>query len=151
METWIYIAAFLVVFAFFSMLFSAKLPKADTVAEFIGRTLMRNLRGLRKRKVTLPGACLAAAVLVVVIMVLLQLFSSPVFNAKRYANIAGSRIAERDFIEDTPVSETIDEIALMDTESAQIIGSRALGSLNDLVSQFESILCTRRLTWAEGL
>ena len=137
METWIYVAAFLVVFAFFSMLFSAKLPKADTVQSLLEGHWMRNLRGLRKRKVTLPGACLAAAVLVVVIMMLLQLFSSPVFNAKRYANIAGSRIAERDFIEDTPVSETIDDIALMDTESAQIIGSRALGSLNDLVSQFE--------------
>ena len=58
------------------------------------------------------------------------------FHAKRYASIAGD-IETRNFIEDTPPSETISDIALMDTDSARIIGARALGSLNELVSQFE--------------
>ncbi len=77
-----------------------------------------------------------AGALVAIIFVL-NIYSSTVFHAKTYAALAGDTIEERNFIEDFEPSENIDNIALMDTESAQIIGSRALGSLSDLVSQFE--------------
>lgn len=76
------------------------------------------------------------AIVIALAGLLCSVISSTVFNAKRYASIAGD-IQTRDFIADTPASETISDIALMDTGSAQIIGARALGSLNELVSQFE--------------
>ncbi len=80
--------------------------------------------------------CIGAAVLIAAVGLVLSFFSSELFHAKRYAQIAGD-IEPRDFIADVPPSETISDIALMDTGSARIIGARALGSLNELVSQFE--------------
>lgn len=132
-ETWMMAAAFLAAFAFWDLVFGARL-KDISLEE---GNILGNIRHFAKKKLSIPGVCLLLAAALMIIMVLLQFFSSPVFNAKRYANIAGQKIEERDFIEDTPVSESIDNIALMDTNTATIIGSRALGSLSSLVSQFE--------------
>lgn len=77
------------------------------------------------------------AVGIAVIGVIIYAYSSTVFHAKTYANIAGATIETRNFTEDVAPSESISDIALMDTGSAQIVGARALGSLSDLVSQFE--------------
>lgn len=63
------------------------------------------------------------------------LASSQIFSAHRYANIIDIKDAvfEEDIKEKTP----IDDIALMDTESAKIVGNRTIGSLTEVVSQFE--------------
>lgn len=62
-------------------------------------------------------------------------FSAPIFNAKRYANVID--VKEAVFSEDMKETEDVTNVALMDTESAIIIGNRALGSLSDVVSQYE--------------
>lgn len=64
-----------------------------------------------------------------------QLISSPIFNAKRYASLI--QVEEGTFTEDIVEQEDINDIALMDTQTAQIIGERAIGSLADVVSQYE--------------
>lgn len=64
-----------------------------------------------------------------------SLFGAELFNAKRYANLL--TVEQRDFVTDIPVSENVDNIALMDTDSARIFGNRKIGSLSDVVSQFE--------------
>ncbi len=87
-------------------------------------------------KARLGKYCIGAAVAIAAVGIVLSFFSSEIFHAKSYARIAGD-IEPRDFISDVPPSETISDIALMDTGSARIIGARALGSLNELVSQFE--------------
>ncbi len=61
--------------------------------------------------------------------------SSKLFMASKYADII--EIEDGDFRIDVPESENISNIALMDTDSAQIIGERAIGSLSDVVSQYE--------------
>lgn len=60
--------------------------------------------------------------------------SAKIFNAGRYANLM--EINECEFIEAIPSSENINDIALMDTDSARIIGERAIGSLSDVISQY---------------
>ena len=132
-ETWMMAAAFLGGFGLLDAIFGV----AERNIHFDGDNVIENIKEVAKKKLSVPGFCFITAIALLAIMVLLQFLSSPIFNAKRYANIAGSKIEERDFIEDTPVSEAIDNIALMDTGTAQIIGSRALGSLSELVSQFE--------------
>lgn len=132
-ETWMMAAAVLALFGFFELIFGTRIK---TIPVHEGN-LFENIKFYLKKKLTVPGFCFLAAAALIAVMAVLQFFSSPVFNAKRYANIAGEKIEERDFIEDTPVSETISNIALMDSGTAQIIGSRALGSLSELVSQFE--------------
>lgn len=63
------------------------------------------------------------------------LAGSTFFNAKRYAGLMP--VEQRDFTEDIPESENVDNIALMDTNSARVFGNRKIGSLSDVVSQFE--------------
>ncbi|WP_426350171.1 hypothetical protein ACPWSR_02750 [Alloiococcus sp. CFN-8] len=59
------------------------------------------------------------------------------FRASTYASLAQGRIEDRNFLNDIK-EEEISNIALMDTASAEIIGNRQMGSLSDLVSQFET-------------
>lgn len=133
-ETWVMAAALIGGFGVLDFFFTTK-EKVDRLRT--DSIQFENIRNVLKHKKSLSAICIFIAAGLIIVMMLLQFFSSKVFNAKRYANIAGVRIEERDFIADTPVSENIDNIALMDTSTAQIIGSRALGSLSELVSQFE--------------
>ena len=70
-----------------------------------------------------------------VVLILGSLISSTVFNARAYSEII--TVSEENFEEDMPKTEKVTNIALMDTDTARIIGNRTLGSLSDVVSQFE--------------
>ena len=80
----------------------------------------------------------AALLLLLPIVVLLVgfLFSSEFFFARRYASVID--VTEAQFSEDMPKTDmsAITNIALMDTESASILGTRTLGSLSHVVSQY---------------
>lgn len=79
---------------------------------------------------------LFGAVLVMVGVVFLGgIISSKLFMASRYANLID--IQNGEFSVDIVENDNINDIALMDTDSARIIGDRAIGSLSDVVSQYE--------------
>lgn len=63
------------------------------------------------------------------------IFSSTFFNAKKYAAVIN--VTESDFATDMPQTSSVTNIALMDTASAKVLGNRTLGSLSDVVSQYE--------------
>ena len=85
-----------------------------------------------KREGILVGVC----VLPVVFCMLAALFSSaPLFYAKQYASVITVEAA--DFATDMPETTEVSNIALMDTNSAIIIGNRTLGALSGVVSQYE--------------
>ncbi len=65
---------------------------------------------------------------------LVAFFGSPMFNATRYAEILA--VKESDFATDLAESVGTDSIALMDTASARMLGDREIGSLSDVVSQY---------------
>ncbi|MBQ0060027.1 MAG: hypothetical protein KBS83_08795 [Lachnospiraceae bacterium] len=69
-----------------------------------------------------------------IISALFALISSSIFHAGTYAN---RMVPENGVFEDLPTSDDVDHISLMDTNSARILGDRVIGSLTDLVSQFE--------------
>ncbi len=69
------------------------------------------------------------------VLVIGGIASSSFFNARRYASVIDVR--EAVFSEDMPEADIVSNISLMDTDSARIIGNRALGSLSDVVSQYE--------------
>lgn len=63
------------------------------------------------------------------------LLSSPVINAKKYQKLM--TVEEGDFTED--IKElSFDKIPLLDKDSAAILGDRKMGSMVDMVSQFEA-------------
>ena len=76
---------------------------------------------------------------IIVIMIAVGLImvaaSSKLFCASKYASLIN--IEDGDFQTDIPESRQINDIALMDTSTARIIGERAVGSLSDVVSQYE--------------
>lgn len=82
---------------------------------------------------------LALLVLIPIFCLLVLFFGNlagaAIFNAKRYAGLLN--VEQRDFVTDIPESENVDNIALMDTNSARVFGDRKIGSLSDVVSQFE--------------
>lgn len=63
-----------------------------------------------------------------------SLLSSPIINAKKYQNLVTPE--ERDFTED--IQEiSFNQIPLLDKDSAVLLGNRKMGSMVDMVSQFE--------------
>ena len=63
-----------------------------------------------------------------------SLLSSPIINAKKYQKLL--TVKEGEFTED--VEElSFDKIPLLDKDTAEILGDRKMGSMVDMVSQFE--------------
>ncbi len=67
------------------------------------------------------------------VYLLCTLLSSPLFQARNYASIIQDSMATKEIEEYTP---TIDNVPLLDRDSAERLAQRALGNLVDEVSQF---------------
>lgn len=77
------------------------------------------------------GAVLGAAVLIYLLGTLL---SSPIVNAKKYQQLL--TVEEGEFTKD--IEElSFNQIPLLDKDSATLLGNRKMGSMVDMVSQFE--------------
>ena len=87
---------------------------------------------IKESKVIKSGITLILAI--VIVYVIGSVLSSPIVNAKKYRNLL--EIEERDFTEDIqPVN--FNQIPLLDRDSAALLGNRKMGSMVDMVSQFE--------------
>lgn len=82
---------------------------------------------------------------VLVLTGLLAAIGSPLFNATAYASIR--TVTQSDFAADLAESVGTDSIALMDTASAQMLGDREIGSLSDVVSQYDVSWDYTQIDW----
>ncbi len=71
---------------------------------------------------------------VVLLLIVGAILSSEMLRAKTYSSLI--TVNEGDFSTDISETEYVSDIALMDSASARIIGARTLGTLSDLVSQY---------------
>lgn len=72
--------------------------------------------------------------LIVIVYLVGALLSSPIVNAKRYQQLM--TVETREFT--TDIQElSFDQIPLLDKDSAELLGDRKMGSMVDMVSQFE--------------
>lgn len=78
--------------------------------------------------------CIAAVGIGVVAFMALSLLSSPILQSRQYADLMSSSITQKEIEEYTP---TIDNVPLLDKDSAERLANRTLGNLVDEVSQFE--------------
>ena len=86
----------------------------------------------KRSKVFRIGGILFVAL--VIVFAVGSILSSPIVNAKKYRNLL--TIEERDFSKDIqPVN--FSQIPLLYKDSAAILGNRKMGSMVDMVSQFE--------------
>lgn len=69
------------------------------------------------------------------LIIAMSISNSSMFNATAYSKIL--TVTESDFTTDLAETVGTDSIALMDTASAQMLGDREIGSLSDVVSQYD--------------
>ena len=115
-ETWFFIFIILIVAA----------------VMYMGRKRMQSLREAKENK----GIRVIVTVILVLGIIYLAgtLLSSPIINAKKYQQLM--EVEEGEFTED--VEElSFDKIPLLDRDTAMILGDRKMGSMVDMVSQFE--------------
>ena len=67
------------------------------------------------------------------IITIVNIFNGPIFRADDYSQLI--QVEEKSFEEDYPEID-LNQIPLMDRDTAQRLGDRQLGSMNELVSQF---------------
>lgn len=96
------------------------------------RKKLRSPQEIKSSKVMKAGMFLILAIIVVYGVG--TLLSSPIINAKKYQQLVAPE--ERDFTGD--IKEiSYDQIPLLDKDSAELLGNRKMGSMVDMVSQFE--------------
>lgn len=86
------------------------------------------------RKFRFAKIQLLLTLIIVALLLVASLFSSEMLRAKTYSSLV--TVDEKDFSTDIAETEYVSDIALMDSASARIIGARTLGTLSDLVSQY---------------
>lgn len=89
----------------------------------------------KKLSAKINPICGGAILIIILVLVLGGIFSTKFVNSKKYSSIL--QVKESDFNSDIVETSEINDIALMDTDSARILGERAVGSLSDVVSQFK--------------
>lgn len=96
------------------------------------RKRLHNVGDIKKNKVMKAGILVIGAIIVV--YAIGTLLSSPIVNANKYQKLAAPE--DRDFTED--IEEiSYNQIPLLDKDSAALLGNRKMGSMVDMVSQFE--------------
>lgn len=96
------------------------------------RKRLRTSSEIKSSKFLKIGISVVAAV--VLIYLIGSVLSSPIVNAKKYRNLLVPE--ERNFTEDIE-QISFNQIPLLDKGSASILGNRKMGSMVDMVSQFE--------------
>ena len=94
---------------------------------------VRSSMGMQKSK--FPRVIVWIGLAIIVLLIIGSLVGSQIFRAKTYSSLI--TVQEADFATGIDETEFVTDIALMDTASARIIGARTLGTLSDLVSQYE--------------
>lgn len=79
--------------------------------------------------------CSVLVIVCVGVLIVGSALGATLFRSRAYANLLP--VDKREFTEDIEQSDQVIDIALMDTESARIFGNRKIGSLSDVVSQYE--------------
>lgn len=124
---WLFVGgAFLVFFLFYAL-------TASIINEASGLT--RGNNPFTKKDDKLIGVLLIILLILLVIFLIGGLIGTPLISSSKYA--ATLKVEESVFENEIAESEEITDIALMDSNSAAILGNRTMGSLTDLVSQFE--------------
>ena len=125
--TWGAMLLFLVALLAVSLLRTLKKGKASTVEGVNFRLDLRETSLFFK----ITGVCILALCLIYVVG---SLLSSPFFNAAKYQKLLS--IEERIFTDDIKEVD-YKTIPLLDKDSASLLGNRKMGSMVDMVSQFE--------------
>lgn len=109
---------------------------------FAFRNISKSMRGQQKMEFSqlkqfpfFSKLFLVLAIVVALGFIVGNLAGSTFFCAKKYASLL--EVKKYEFSKDMEESSKVTDIALMDTSSARKFGNRKIGSLSDVVSQYE--------------
>ena len=81
------------------------------------------------------GKLFLIPVVIIAALIVIAIAGSTMFHAGKYASVM--KVEDSVFEEDLAETVNTDSIALMDTYSAQMLGDREIGSLSNVVSQYD--------------
>ena len=81
------------------------------------------------------GKLFLIPVLIAVVMIVIAITGAKMFHASSYSSLI--KVEDAVFKDDLAETLNTDSIALMDTQSAQMLGDREIGSLSSVVSQYD--------------
>ena len=108
--------------------------KVSQYVQVVKETATSPIRKKKKSDVRINRGFILVTLIPLAFMIIGMLISSPLFCSRAYAGII--TVKDSDFNADLPESNEITNIALMDTDSAMMLGNRELGSLSEVVSQY---------------
>ncbi len=126
---WFFIGGLLILFIIFYLFTSDAVNSAKR-----SKRKSNELNLTRTDEKILEVASIIVGALLVIFLIG-ALIGSPLISSSKYANTL--TVTDSTFEEEIKESEEITDIALMDSESAAILGNRTMGALTDLVSQFD--------------
>ena len=97
-----------------------------------GLRRVHSVQEIRQNKIMKLG--IGAILLLAVVYLAGSVLSSPIINAKKYTKLVEPQTG--DFTEDIQ-QISYDQIPLLDKDSVELLGNRKMGSMVDMVSQFE--------------
>lgn len=118
---WIYVSLLLVVYAFISLLNNNRYSKY----EFLNNNVEIDL---------FTSIPLISVLVILVLILLVNLFCSPLFNAKSYSKRIEIEESEN-FLEDVKEVD-FNSIPLLDKDSSEKLGDRVMGQMSEYVSQY---------------
>ena len=118
----------IVVFLSLAIILGAKSSISQMVGRLSKKTSIKEFSWFAK-------LCSVLVIVCVGVLIVGSALGATLFRSRAYANLLP--VDKREFTEDIEQSDQVTDIALMDTESARIFGNRKIGSLSDVVSQYE--------------
>lgn len=134
--------SFLLTFVFLALYFYFTLPslsyQSPSLYSFllIGLLVFTGLRLIFGPRINYTSFKLSVIFLVFLLVIpfVFSIISSPIFRADSYSKLL---VPETGVFEDDIEKISLSQVPIVDRETASIIGAKQLGSLSDLVSQFE--------------
>ena len=128
---------FLVALTIFAFVFTARICKGVSAVSTVVNSVKTGalVSNPNSVKFKLSPKSYILPIAIILIAGLIGFIGSPLFNASEYSQIL--KVTDSEFSEDLSESVGTDSIALMDTASAKMLGDREIGSLSDVVSQFD--------------
>lgn len=127
-DFWFFIFTILVITTVLTFLFGTKFRLKQFNAQ-TAEDVPKQIKSNRLFQIS----CLVT-LLFIVIFIIGSLLSSPIINAKKYRELI--QMEERNFSDDIQ-QISYNEIPILDKSSAELLGSRKMGSMMEYVSQFE--------------
>lgn len=132
---WIFVLSLVIIYAVTNFIIGAKSAASSIFFGAGGKKAGKHRVKAFGSEGILSLGVLIALIIPLAVLILGSFVSSEFFNASKYAGII--EVKEAVFEEDMKENDVVSNIALMDTDSATIIGNRTLGALSDVVSQYE--------------